>query len=76
MWNTSLTVPSGTYGIVMDVKVSSRREVSREKLTPAETKRQLKNIGEDHKRKREGLIEQLTDSLSNVLLGEKFLSTS
>src|SRR5881409_2355440 len=27
--DTSLTVPSGTYGIVMDVKVSSRREVSR-----------------------------------------------
>jgi len=44
--DTSLTVPSGTYGIVMDVKVSSRREVSREKLTP-------------------------TDSLSNILLGEK-----
>ena len=69
--DTSLTVPSGTYGIVMDVKVSSRREVSHEKLTPAETKRQLKTIGEEHKRKREGLIEQLTDSLSNVLLGEK-----
>src|SRR5438093_1311161 len=31
--DTSLTVPSGTYGIVLDVKVSSRREVSREKLT-------------------------------------------
>ncbi len=43
----------------------------KDKLTPAETKRQLKSIGEDHKRKREGLIEQLTDSLSNVLLGEK-----
>src|SRR5438094_502665 len=39
--DTSLTVPSGTYGIVMDVKVSSRREVSREKLTPTETKRKL-----------------------------------
>src|SRR5262252_7411623 len=69
--DTSLTVPSGTYGIVMDVKVSSRREVSREKLTPAETRRQLKTISEDHKKKKESLIEQLTDSLSNVLLGEK-----
>ena len=29
--DTSLTVPSGTYGIVMDVKVSSRREVARGK---------------------------------------------
>src|SRR5712672_2411018 len=69
--DTSLTVPSGTYGIVMDVKVSSRREVSREKLTPTETKRQLKTINEEHKRKKEELTEQLTDSLSNVLLGEK-----
>jgi DNA-directed RNA polymerase subunit beta len=41
--DTSLTVPSGTYGIVMDVKVSSRHEVSREKLTPSETK-SLSNI--------------------------------
>src|SRR5204862_6309013 len=66
--DTSLTVPSGTYGIVMDVKVSSRREVSREKLTPPETKRQLKTITEDHRKKKEGLTEQLTDSLSNILL--------
>src|SRR5213593_1913083 len=69
--DTSLTVPSRTYGIVMDVKVSSRREVSREKLTPAQTRRQLKTINEEHKRKKEDLTEQLTDSLSNVLLGEK-----
>src|SRR6202047_5003183 len=69
--DTSLTVPSGTYGIVMDVKVSSRREVSREKLTPTETKRQLKTITEDHRKKRDELTEQLTDSLSNILLGEK-----
>ena len=29
--DTSLTVPSGTYGIVMDVKVSSKKEVARKK---------------------------------------------
>ncbi len=69
--DTSLTVPSGTYGIVMDVKVSSRQEVSREKLTPTETKRQLKSITEDHRKKKDELTEQLTDSLSNILLGEK-----
>src|SRR5438309_5781310 len=64
--DTSLTVPSGTYGIVMDVKVSSRREVSREKHTPTETKRQLKAISEEHNRKKEELTEQLTDALSNI----------
>ncbi|MDQ6766105.1 MAG: DNA-directed RNA polymerase subunit beta, partial [Verrucomicrobiota bacterium] len=70
--DTSLTVPSGTYGIVMDVKVSSRHEVgAREKLTPTETKRQLKTISEDNKKKKDELTEQLTDALSNILLGEK-----
>ncbi|HEY1581925.1 MAG TPA: DNA-directed RNA polymerase subunit beta [Chthoniobacterales bacterium] len=69
--DTSLTVPSGTYGIVMDVKVSSRHEAAREKLTPAETKRQLKAIAEDNRKKKDELTEQLTDALSNVLLGEK-----
>jgi DNA-directed RNA polymerase subunit beta len=69
--DTSLTVPSGTYGIVMDVKVSSRKEVQKQKLTPAETKRQAKQIGEDYKKKKDELHEELTEALSNILLGEK-----
>ncbi|HEY0790133.1 MAG TPA: DNA-directed RNA polymerase subunit beta [Chthoniobacterales bacterium] len=69
--DTSLTVPSGTYGIVMDVKVSSRKEVQKQKLTPAETKRQAKQISEDHKKRRDELQEELTEALSNILLGEK-----
>ena len=69
--DTSLTVPSGTYGIVMDVKVSSRKEVAKQKLTPAETKRQAKQIAEDYRKKKEELHEELTEALSNILLGEK-----
>jgi DNA-directed RNA polymerase subunit beta len=69
--DTSLTVPSGTYGIVMDVKVSSRKEVSRMKLTPAEAKRQAKEIEDEYNKKKEELTEQLTEALSNILLGEK-----
>ncbi len=69
--DTSLTVPSGTYGIVMDVKVSSRKEISRQKLTPTETRRQVKQISDEHNRKKEELHEQLTEALSNILLGEK-----
>jgi DNA-directed RNA polymerase subunit beta len=69
--DTSLTVPSGTYGIVMEVKVSSRKEVQKQKLTPAETKRQAKQIGEDYRKKKEELHEELTEALSNILLGEK-----
>jgi len=71
--DTSLTVPSGTYGIVMDVKVSFlAAKSSREKLTADGNKNvQLKTITEDNRKKKEGLTEQLTDSLSNILLGEK-----
>jgi DNA-directed RNA polymerase subunit beta len=69
--DTSLTVPSGTYGIVMDVKVSSRKEVARVKLSPTESKRQQKVIEEEYAKKKEELHEQLTEALSNILLGEK-----
>ena len=69
--DTSLTVPSGTYGIVMDVKVSSRKEIAKSKLTPAETKRQIKAATEDLNRRKDELHEQLTEALSNILLGEK-----
>ena len=69
--DTSLTVPSGTYGIVMDVRVSARKEVSRLKLTPAEAKRQAKEIEDEHNKRKEELTEQLTEALSNILLGEK-----
>ncbi len=69
--DTSLTVPSGTYGIVMDVKVSSRKEVTRIKLSPTESKKQAKVIEEDYAKRKDELHEQLTEALSNILLGEK-----
>jgi DNA-directed RNA polymerase subunit beta len=69
--DTSLTVPSGTYGIVMDVKVSSRKEIAKVKLSPGESKRQQKEAEEHYLKKKEELHEELTESLSNVLLGEK-----
>ncbi len=69
--DTSLTVPSGTYGIVMDVKVTAHKELKRAESTPQERKRQRKAIDEDHKAKRQELQEDLTEALSNILLGEK-----
>ena len=69
--DTSLRVPSGCTGIVMDIRVASRTDTSQEKLSPTEHKRQLKQITEEHKKKRDLLTEQLTEKLSDVLLGEK-----
>src|SRR4030088_601827 len=69
--DTSLTVPSGTYGIVMDVKVSSKKDSDRDKPALSEGKRQIKQVEEEHKKKTDELRDQLTEALSNILLGEK-----
>ena len=69
--DTSLTVPSGTSGIVMDVKVSARKEVTRSKLSAGERRKQIKQVQEDHKSRLQQLTEDLTEALSNILLGEK-----
>src|SRR5712671_6232136 len=70
--DTSLKVPSGTYGIVMDVKVSAKKESDRElKVTVTEERRHAKEVEDEYKKKTDELREQLTEALSNILLGEK-----
>src|ERR1022692_899543 len=70
--DTSLKVPSGTYGIVMDVKVSAKKESDRDVKTSAtEEKRHAKEVEEEYEKKIDELREQLTEALSNILLGEK-----
>jgi DNA-directed RNA polymerase subunit beta len=50
--DTSLKVPSGTYGIVMDVKVSAKKDADRvSRSVSSEEKRHAKQIEEDHKKK-------------------------
>jgi DNA-directed RNA polymerase subunit beta len=70
--DTSLKVPSGTYGMVMDVKVSAKKESDRDtKASAGEEKRHAKEVEEEYKKKIDELREQLTEALSNILLGEK-----
>jgi DNA-directed RNA polymerase subunit beta len=70
--DTSLKVPSGTYGIVMDVKVSSKKDSEKKDIMPAsEGKKAAKQLQEEYKQKLEELRDQLTEALSNILLGEK-----
>ncbi len=71
--DTSLRVPSGCTGIVQDVRVSQsgfakKRE---EKKDPAIIKKQHKQINDDHKKKWDKLTDDLTEKLSDILLGEK-----
>lgn len=78
--DTSLRVPSGTYGIVMNVKISSKKESEKgsekhNKETNAEvipdSKKASRQIQEEYNKKNNDLKEQLTEALSNILLGEK-----
>ncbi|MCL1920700.1 MAG: DNA-directed RNA polymerase subunit beta [Kiritimatiellaeota bacterium] len=77
--DTSLTVPSGVYGIVMDVKVTSQQDVRRPFLSLSENKeeeedaapKEPRDIEEERKKKKLALEEDLTTALCNILLGEK-----
>jgi DNA-directed RNA polymerase subunit beta len=70
--DTSLKVPSGTYGIIMDVKVSAKKESEQSGRTAgSEEKKHSREVEEEYKTKTEELREQLTEALSNILLGEK-----
>jgi DNA-directed RNA polymerase subunit beta len=70
--DSSLVVPSGVYGIVMDVKVTAgNAKAKANKLSPTEAKRQAKAIGDKFEKKKNELTEELTQALSNILLNEK-----
>lgn len=71
--DTSLRVPSGCTGIVQDVRVSSHglAKKRQEKVDPAELKKHLKKINDEHKKKADKLTDDLTEKLSDILLGEK-----
>jgi len=69
--DTSLTVPSGSSGIVMDVKTTSRDLPQRTKMTPTERRKQQKQMLDEFDKREAEITENLTDALSNILLGEK-----
>ncbi len=72
--DTSLRVPSGCAGIVMDVRVANRTsgaESDKEKLSPSEYKKHIKQIEEDYRQKKEELSDQLTDRLEEIIGEDK-----
>src|SRR6202007_936528 len=64
--DTSLRVPSGTYGIVMDVKVSSKKDGERSMRSNVTEEKRASKIQEDYAKKKEELHEQLTEALSTI----------
>ncbi|MEI6175678.1 MAG: DNA-directed RNA polymerase subunit beta [Verrucomicrobiota bacterium] len=71
--DTSLRVPSGCIGIIQDVRVSQSGFAKKrlDKVDPTELKKTLKKINDEHKKKADKLTDDLTERLSDILLGEK-----
>ena len=69
--DTSLKAPSGTNGIVMDVKVSAKNADALGKDKPTDVKKLQSEIQDRHEDVVTQLTEDLTEALSNILLGEK-----
>jgi len=74
--DTSLRAKPGSHGVVMDVKISSKNKYAKEssvaKPSPEpDMARRKKEISQQYKDSMHELTEDLTEALSNILLGEK-----
>jgi len=69
--DSSLIVPSGTSGIVMDVEIERKVDPNKAKLTKAEVKRQIKETRNTYKAQYAELLDELAEKLSSILLGAK-----
>ncbi|MGN1309502.1 MAG: DNA-directed RNA polymerase subunit beta, partial [Akkermansia sp.] len=70
--DTSLRVPPGTTGVVMDVRiVRSSAPGAPATDVEKESQKQRQKVDSDYERSRSDLITQLTEKLSGRLLGEK-----
>ena len=70
--DTSLRVPPGTTGVVMDVRVVRTAAPGTPPVdVEKEAQKQRKKLDTEYQKNRDNLIEQLTGKLSDRLLGEK-----
>ena len=70
--DSSMMAPPGCLGVVMDVRTSTHADNSGDEDSESvDRRRQMKKITEDQRASKERLREELTEALSNVLLGEK-----
>ena len=70
--DTSLRVPPGTTGVVMDVRVVRSSAPGTPPVdVEKESQKQRKKLDTEYQKNRDNLIEQLTGKLSDRLLGEK-----
>jgi DNA-directed RNA polymerase subunit beta len=68
--DTSLLVPPGCEGIVMNVKFSGSINGEKEEVSGADLRRRVKKANEEFRGQLEKVQDDLTESLSSILLGE------
>lgn len=69
--DSSLYVPGGSSGIVMDVRVERRVDPTKAKMTKAEVKRQIKEANNTYKSQYSDIVDDLAAKLGDYLLGSK-----
>ncbi|MCJ8332020.1 MAG: DNA-directed RNA polymerase subunit beta, partial [Lentisphaeria bacterium] len=69
--DSSLRMPSGATGIVMDVEVERKADPNASRLTKVEVKRHIREARSTFKAEYEELVEELAEKLGTVLLGSK-----
>lgn len=69
--DTSLQVPSGCAGIVMDVRVSRKPDPAQVKLSQQEQKTRLKEVMDKYQDLRNSIISDMVRDLSDAFLGGK-----
>ncbi len=69
--DSSLTVPSGKGGIVMDVRIEYAKDPNRSNMTKSEQKRLVKQEKDKYKAQFSELQAELVEELSAVMLGQK-----
>ncbi|MCF7854433.1 MAG: DNA-directed RNA polymerase subunit beta [Candidatus Pacebacteria bacterium] len=69
--DSSLYVPGGTSGIVMDVRIDRRVDPTKARLTRAEINRQIKEAESTYKSQFNEIVEDLAAKLGEYLLGSK-----
>lgn len=72
--DTSLRVPSGTEGIVMDVKMFSRKEKAKNEAEKKEERRRTREIQQRKEERLEKAETEKQEALKNLLLGKSIKS--
>ncbi len=69
--DSSLYVPGGTSGIVLDVRVQRRQDPTQEKMSRTEMNQQIKEANDTCQNQCNSIMEELAAALGETLLGEK-----